>query len=182
MAGTIEIFEGVDNVVSFKGNDGLVRYMTGSFSNYSDAINYRSQMRSRGFDDAFVVTFKDGKRVPLSKSISKKNTAKKSKATTKKIIEVEKKKEKINDLLFFVQIGVFPEILSASDLSMMSEINNVRKQPSGSFYKYFSENFQEYSSAASKLQMIKSIGFSDAFIISTLNGKEISLEKALELD
>ena len=177
-----KIFEGVDNVVSFKGNDGLVRYMTGSFNNYSDAINYRSQMRSRGFDDAFVVTFKDGKRVPLSKSISKKNTAKKSKATTKKIMEVEKKKEKINDLLFFVQIGVFPEILSASDLSMMSEINNVRKQPSGSFYKYFSENFQEYSSAASKLQMIKSIGFSDAFIISTLNGKEISLEKALELD
>ena len=49
-------------------------------------------------------------------------------------------------------------------------------------HKYFSENFQEYSSAASKLQMIKSIGFSDAFIISTLNGKEISLEKALELD
>ena len=177
-----KIFEGVDNVVSFKGNDGLVRYMTGSFNNYSDAINYRSQMRSRGFDDAFVVTFKDGKRVPLSKSISKKNTAKKTKATAKKIIEVEKKKEKINDLLFFIQIGVFPEILSASDLSMMSEINNVRKQPSGSFYKYFSENFQEYSSAASKLQMIKSIGFSDAFIISTLNGKEISLEKALELD
>ena len=177
-----KIFEGVDNVVSFKGNDGLVRYMTGSFNNYSDAINYRSQMRSRGFDDAFVVTFKDGKRVPLSKSISKKNTAKKTKATAKKIIEVEKKKEKINDLLFFVQIGVFPELLSASDLSMMSEINNVRKQPSGSFYKYFSENFQEYSSAASKLQMIKSIGFTDAFIISTLNGKEISLEKALELD
>ena len=177
-----KIFEGVDNVVSFKGNDGLVRYMTGSFDNYSDAINYRSQMRSRGFEDAFVVTFKDGKRIPLSKSISKKNTTKKSITPPKKIVKVEKKVEKKNDLLFFVQIGVFPEILSASDLSMMSEINNVRKQSSGSFYKYFSENFKEYSSAASKLQMIKSIGFGDAFIISTLNGQEISLEKALELD
>ena len=177
-----QIFEGVDNVVSFKGNDELVRYMTGSFDNYSDAINYRSQMRSRGFEDAFVVTFKDGKRIPLSKSISKKKTSKKSKTSTKKTVKVEKKNEKKNDLLFFVQIGVFPEILSASDLSMLSEINNVRKQNSGSFYKYFSENFQEYSLAASKLQMIKSIGFGDAFIISTLNGKEISLEKALELD
>ena len=177
-----QIFEGVDNVVSFKGNDGLVRYMTGSFDNYSDAINYRSQMRSRGFEDAFVVTFKDGKRIPLSKSISKTNTSKKSKNLIKKTVKVEKKNKKKNDLLFFVQIGVFPEILSPSDLSMMSEIKNVRKQLSGSFYKYFSENFQEYSSAASKLQMIKSIGFGDAFIISTLNGKEISLEKALELD
>ena len=30
--------------------------------------------------------------------------------------------------------------------------------------------------------MIKSIGFTDAFIIATLNGNEISLEKALKLD
>ena len=182
------IFEGVDNVVSFKGNDGLVRYMTGSFNNYSDAINYRSQMRSRGFEDAFVVTFKDGERVPLNVSISKANnkTKRSSKSVTNKVSTANQKKAKKvkekNDLRFFVQIGVFPEILSASDLSMMSEVNNVRKQASGSFYKYFSEEFNDYSLAASQLQMIKSIGFSDAFIISTLNGEEISIEKALSLD
>ena len=182
------IFEGVDNVVSFKGNDGLVRYMTGSFNNYSDAINYRSQMRSRGFEDAFVVTFKDGERVPLNVSISKANNktktisnSVKNKVSTANQKKAKKVKEK-NDLRFFVQIGVFPEILSASDLSMMSEVNNVRKQASGSFYKYFSEEFNDYSLAASQLQMIKSIGFSDAFIISTLNGEEISIEKALSLD
>jgi len=65
---------------------------------------------------------------------------------------------------------------------MMSEINNVRKQASGSFYKYLSDEYGEYSLAASQLQMIKSTGFKDAFIIATLNGKEISLEKALSLD
>ena len=178
-----KIFQGVDNVVSFKGNDGLVRYMTGSFDNYSDAINYRNQMRSRGFEDAFVVTFKDGKRVPLSKSISKKKAPKISKKkSVKKEVELESKKEKNVDLKFYVQIGIFPEILSADDLSMMSEINNVRKQASGSFYKYLSDEYGEYSLAASQLQMIKSTGFKDAFIIATLNGKEISLEKALSLD
>ena len=178
-----KIFQGVDNVVSFKGNDGLVRYMTGSFDNYSDAINYRNQMRSRGFEDAFVVTFKDGKRVPLSKSISKKKAPKISKKkSVKKEVELESKKEKNVDLKFYVQIGIFPEILSANDLSMMSEINNVRKQASGSFYKYLSDEYGEYSLAASQLQMIKSTGFKDAFIIATLNGKEISLEKALSLD
>ena len=182
------IFEGVDNVVSFKGNDGLVRYMTGSFNNYSDAINYRSQMRSRGFEDAFVVTFKDGERVPLSVSISKTNNKTKtiSNSVKNKVRptnqKTTKKVDEKNDLRFFVQIGVFPEILPASDLSMMSEVNNVRKQASGSFYKYFSEEFNDYSLAASQLQMIKSIGFSDAFIISTLNGEEISIEKALKLD
>ena len=178
-----KIFQGVDNVVSFKGNDGLVRYMTGSFDNYSDAINYRNQMRSRGFEDAFVVTFKDGKRVPLSKSISKKKAPKiLKKKSVKKEVKLESKKEKNIDLKFYVQIGVFPEILSANDLSMMSEINNVRKQASGSFYKYLSDEYGEYSLAASQLQMIKSTGFKDAFIIATLNGKEISLEKAISLD
>ena len=178
-----KIFQGVDNVVSFKGNDGLVRYMTGSFDNYSDAINYRNQMKSRGFEDAFIVTFKDGKRVPLSKSISKKKAPKISKKkSVKKEVELESKKEKNVDLKFYVQIGIFPEILSANDLSMMSEINNVRKQASGSFYKYLSDEYGEYSLAASQLQMIKSTGFKDAFIIATLNGKEISLEKALSLD
>ena len=176
------IFEGVENVVSFKGNDGLVRYMTGSFNNYSDALNYRSQMRSRGFEDAFVVTFKNGERVPLSKSISKKSSQKRSKPVISKKEVKAQKPEKLDKLSFYVQIGVFPEILSASDLSMMSEIDNVRKQPSGSFYKYFSQEYNEYSLAASQLQMIKSIGFTDAFIIATLNGNEISLEKALKLD
>ena len=46
------------------------------------------------FEDAFVVTFKDGKRIPLSKSISKKNTTKKSITPPKKIVKVEKKVEK----------------------------------------------------------------------------------------
>ena len=177
-----KIFDGVENVVSFKGNDGLIRYMTGSFDNYSDAISYRSQMRSRGFEDAFVVTFKDGERVPLNKSIStKKNVVKANKAAKKKK-QVQKNVKKKNDLVFVIQIGVFPEILSPEDLSMMSKINNVNKESSGSFYKYYSENFSEYSLAASKLKKIKSIGFADAFILSTLNGKEISLEKALNLN
>ena len=156
--------------------------MTGSFNNYSDALNYRSQMRSRGFEDAFVVTFKNGERVPLSKSISKKSSQKRSKPLISKKEVKAKKPEKLDKLSFYVQIGVFPEILSAADLSMMSEIDNVRKQPSGSFYKYFSQEYNEYSLAASQLQMIKSIGFIDAFIIATLNGNEISLEKALKLD
>jgi len=41
------VFVGVDNVVSFTGKDGLVRYMAGSFTDYKDAISYQMQMRAR---------------------------------------------------------------------------------------------------------------------------------------
>ena len=131
-----KVFDGVDNVISFKGNDGLVRYMTGSFGNYSDAVKYKAQMRSRGFEDAFVVTFKNGKRVLLSKSITTKKSNQRNRSikntsnlsnskVIKKVSEVE--------LKFIVQIGVFAEILSANDLSMMSTISNVKNEVSGGF-------------------------------------------------
>jgi len=175
-----KVFDGVDNVVSFKGNDGWIRYMTGSFDNYSDAVNYRKQMRSRGFEDAFIVTFKDGKRIPLNRAITtnKEKTVKTtSKTKQKKVVQQTNE----TGLKFIVQIGVFPKVLSANDLSMMSKINNVSNKLSGSFYKYFCE-FDDYSLAASKLQKVKAVGFNDAFILSKLNGEEISIEKALELD
>jgi cell division protein FtsN len=179
-----KVFDGVDNVVSFKGNDGLVRYMTGSFGNYSDAVKYKAQMRSRGFEDAFVVTFKNGKRVLLSKSITTKKSNKiKKSVKNKSNLSNSKSAKKVNkvDLKFIVQIGVFAKILSANDLSMMSEISNVKNEASGGFYKYFSQDYKEYSLAATKLEKVKTAGFKDAFILSKLNGIEISLEKALEL-
>ena len=179
-----KVFDGVDNVVSFKGNDGLVRYMTGSFGNYSDAVKYKAQMRSRGFEDAFVVTFKNGKRVLLSKSITNKKSKKRNASSKNKSnISNSKSTKKVSkvDLKFIVQIGVFAEILSAKDLSMMSTISNVQSEVSGGFYKYFSQDYKEYSLAANKLEKVKTAGFKDAFILSKLNGIEISLEKALEL-
>lgn len=179
-----KVFDGVDNVVSFKGNDGLVRYMTGSFGNYSDAVKYKAQMRSRGFEDAFVVTFKNGKRVLLSKSITNKKSNKRNTSSKNKSnISNSKSTKKVSnvDLKFIVQIGVFAEILSAKDLSMMSTVSNVKSEVSGGFYKYFSQDYKEYSLAANKLEKVKTAGFKDAFILSKLNGIEISLEKALEL-
>ncbi len=175
-----KVFDGVDNVVSFKSNDGWIRYMTGSFDNYSDAVNYRKQMRSRGFEDAFIVTFKDGKRIPLNRAITT-NKEKTVKTTSKRKEKTAAQKTNKIDLKFIVQIGVFPEMLSANDLSMMSNISNVSNELSGSFYKYFCE-FDDYSFAASKLQKVKSVGFNDAFILAKLDGKEISIDKALELD
>ena len=108
------------------------------------------------------------------RNISSKNKSNISNSkSTKKVSKV--------DLKFIVQIGVFAEILSAKDLSMMSTVSNVKSEVSGVFYKYFSQDYKEYSLAANKLEKVKTAGFKDAFILSKLNGIEISLEKALEL-
>ena len=66
-----EIFKGIKNVVSFKGKDGWIRYMTGSFKEYKKANDYLNEMRARGFEDAFIVTYKNGQRIGLYRAIKK---------------------------------------------------------------------------------------------------------------
>ena len=107
-----KVFEGVDNVVSFSGKDGLVRYMAGSFTEYKDAINYQAQMKARGFEDAFIVTYKNGERISLNVAIKTERTSSKAEV----VVEDEITKPNIE---FMVQILVAKESLSAEDLTKM---------------------------------------------------------------
>ena len=90
-----EVFANVDNVISFTGKDGLVRYTTGSFTEYKDAIDYQAQMKARGFDDAFIVTYKNGKRISLDVAIKTENTNSvvKEKESTELVVEKKKPTE-----------------------------------------------------------------------------------------
>ena len=177
-----EVFSGVKNVISFKGNDGLVRYMTGSFNDYKNAVLYSKEMKARGFNDAFIVTYENGERVALSTAIkgstSKANrediTAKRKSRIDKK----QKEKSAVNNVSFRIQIGVFSETLSADDLEKMSKISNVSKESSGNFYKYYSSDFMNYNDAVSEIEIIKSFGFANAFITARDGTNLISIEKA----
>ena len=90
-----EIFANVDNVISFTGKDGLVRYTTGSFTEYKDAIDYQAQMKARGFDDAFIVTYKNGERIGLDIAIKTENTnsAAEKKESTELVVEKKEPNE-----------------------------------------------------------------------------------------
>ena len=166
-----EVFSGVKNVISFKGNDGLTRYMTGSFTDYKDAVLYSQEMKARGFEDAFIVTYKDGEKVALNVAIEKNNKKIiKQKNTTTKKVKV--------DVSFRIQIGVFKDEISPKDLEKLSKISNLTKEPSGNFYKYYSSSYNNFIDASSELEMIKSFGFTDAFMIAQKDGGLISIEKA----
>ena len=105
-----KVFEGVDNVVSFSGKDGLVRYMAGSFTEYKDAIDYQAQMKVRGFEDAFIVTYKNGERISLNIAIKTERTS--SKAEVIIVQEITKP-----NIEFMIQILVAKESLSAEGLN-----------------------------------------------------------------
>jgi N-acetylmuramoyl-L-alanine amidase len=49
--------------------EGLHKYMTGSFTEMEQALDHQKKMREKGYADAFVVAYKDGKRIPIQEAL-----------------------------------------------------------------------------------------------------------------
>jgi len=168
-----KVFEGVDNVVSFSGKDGLVRYMAGSFTEYKDAISYQAQMKARGFEDAFIVTYKNGERISLNVAIKTERTSAKAEV----VVGQEVTKPNIE---FMVQISVAKESLSAEDLTKMAKLGNIEKEAKGEeMYLYFTGSFTSLEDANVRLDEAKLAGYSDAFVFAKLEGERITIEQAI---
>jgi len=169
-----EVFTGVDNVISFTGKDGLIRYMVGSFTEYKDGVDYQAQMKARGFEDAFIVTYKNGERISL-------NIAIKNERTEAEINDNIMEDVKPN-IEFTVQILVAKESLSAEQLTRMSKLANIDKEAEGEdIYRYFAGTFSDLENANIRLEEAKLAGYTDAFVFAKLEGERISLEQAKEL-
>jgi len=169
------VFVGVNNVVPFTGKDGLVRYMAGSFTEYKDAINYQAQMNARGFEDAFIVTYKNGERISLNVAIKTERTS--SKAEVVVVQEIIKP-----NIEFMVQILVAKESLSAEDLTKMAKLGNIDKEAKGEeMYRYFTGSFTSLEDANARLEEAKLAGYKDAFVFAKLEGERITIEQAIEL-
>ena len=168
-----EVFVGVNNVISFIGKDGLIRYMAGSFVEYKDAVDYKAQMKARGFEDAFIVTYKNGVRISLNVAIK---TEKDSKVVSKE------GKDTVINLEFIVQIMVAKSSLLAADLKKMGKLGNIDKEAEGTdMYRYFAGSYNSLEDANLQLEKAKLVGFTDAFVFPKLNGERITMERAKEL-
>ena len=55
---------------SEEGADDLRKYVIGNFRNYEDANVLKRYLREMGVDDAWIVPYRDGKRVPLREVVS----------------------------------------------------------------------------------------------------------------
>lgn len=55
-------FKGLTEVFEYKSGDNY-RYTAGKYTKFSEALKYQATVRGKGYKDAFVVVFKDGKRL-----------------------------------------------------------------------------------------------------------------------
>lgn len=54
-----------------KLDNGITRYTAGYFQTFENADNIKREIRGIGYSDAFVVAFRDGKRIPLYEAMGK---------------------------------------------------------------------------------------------------------------
>ncbi|PKP52982.1 MAG: N-acetylmuramoyl-L-alanine amidase [Bacteroidetes bacterium HGW-Bacteroidetes-1] len=49
-------------------HDGLFKYTSGNFKTFAEAVAYQNRMRNKGYEDAFVVAFYNGKRIRIDEA------------------------------------------------------------------------------------------------------------------
>ncbi|MFN3876458.1 MAG: hypothetical protein ACK4L7_11165, partial [Flavobacteriales bacterium] len=62
------IFAGIKDLVVLQGDDGLTRYYTGAFNDVNEAARHRVNMLVQGFEGAFLVAFREGKRISMKEA------------------------------------------------------------------------------------------------------------------
>jgi len=60
-------FKGLNDIREERVN-GMFKYVSGNFTTLDDAVEYQGKMRSMGFNDAFVVAYKNGERITIKEA------------------------------------------------------------------------------------------------------------------
>ena len=175
-----DIFKGLD-VKTIKGNGGTYYYV-GSFTNYQDALIKQSEMKvARGFSDAFIVTYKNGERVNISKALITEKKNKRIKKEKKEVVKETVIETPTFDIKFIVQIGVWEADVNTETLKKINSIGGAEKiRDKGSLYKYIAGRYNSLSEAEFRKSEVSQNGFSDSFIYAEKDGKRIEVREAIK--
>lgn len=178
--------------------NGYFRYTAGNFNKYEMANAVKNDLRGLGYSDAFIVAYYNGKRLSLAEAmelLSKEGktidaSAPQSAGITANVnvpraaanpviqtpVQVSRELEKINGLLFTIQIGVFNKQVTKQQLFNLRPINT-ELLPSG-LYRYTAGIYNSIDKLMVDKNRVINLGVRDAFVSAYLNGKKITFAEA----
>lgn len=166
------VFDGVNDLIELQGDDGLTRYLTGSYRTIEKAASRKIDVLLDGFEGAFIVAYKNGKRISLEDAGHEVDSA------VIKSPENSMDKEKVS---FKVQIGAYKEHVPADVMDKMISIGNVKTVRQSGLTRYLVGDYRSYDEANAKKEELLKQGLGDAFLVGSFNGKIISVEEANQI-
>jgi len=171
-------FSEAGNVLELKTEDGLYKYTTGSFHTFDEAAKHKIEMISKGFQGAFIVAFRDGKRVALT-DVGAIPAGKKNPNDSDNVQAAPVKKELVS---FKVQIGVFKNEPPADLKEKFNSIQGVQQAATSSgMIRYTAGSFQTLEEAEKLKEQLKKKGIDGAFVVAFFKNDLISIPEAQEL-
>jgi hypothetical protein len=166
------------SLIHIKGEDGVVRYFSGVFTDKDLAAEHNINLKKKGYDDAFIVVIKDGKRERLSDGGFKVDPGKDviNETTTTTTIDASLVK-------FRVQVGAYRNEIPTEKLDLFLQIGEVypkRDEKSG-LIKYIVGEFGSIEEAREFQTQVAREGLEDAFVIGDFKGQLIPAQQALNL-
>lgn len=169
---------GLNNIMEIRADDGLWKYLyTGSFKTMEDAARMKIDLAiDYGVEDAFIVAYKDGKRISLVQAGIESSAVENIKPDNDKKYD----KSAIN---FKVQIGTYKNQLPTEVLSMFMEMEGVEQtELDGGLTRYTAGGeFVSYEEAELFKNKVVENGIGGAFIIALHKGELIPVNKAIEI-
>lgn len=168
------IFSSVPDLVTLKGDDGLTRYYTGVFTNINEAATHKVAMLGKGFGGAFLVAFKNGKRVSLKEAGAKLTRPESLKE--KPVSGIDKA-----DVRYRIQLGTFAGNVPSDVMGKFIEIGDVTNISGAEDTRYYHGSFKTRAEAAEALKNVQAKGITDAFVVGDLKGRIILADDADQL-
>ncbi len=202
-------FKGLSPVIAQSTPNGYIRYMAGNFEKYESANAVKNDLKNLGYNDAFVVAYYNGKRINLNEGVDKaresgqkvdlsantsagitagsnvpRNAGPVAVNTTdnsagSQPAEITNELEKMNGLLYTVQIGVYSKQVTRSQLSNLRPIYT-EKLPSG-LYRYTAGIYNQSGKLLEDKRKVVELGVKDAFVSAYYNAKRISFAEGQKL-
>ena len=186
-------------VYAERQTNGFIRYSTGFFSSYTEAIQARNEIRQMGYSDAFIVAYKNRERVrysdlmTASERANSNSTNAASTNTTPAPIVTPNTNLDVNyysdplavsanlietteGIFFTVQVGVYAKPSRNKILNTYSDLH-VEKLSNGQI-RYTSGKFQSIADVIKQRDFVRANGIPDAFITAYKNGKRITVPEA----
>ncbi len=170
------LFRDVPGLLVVEGNDGLTRYVSGSYPSIKDAAEHKIDLLLKGFEGSFVTAYKGGKRITLHDAGATVNE--------KEDISGDKSSGNINAKFvnFSVQLGSFQGRVPAEVLGQYMTLGNVRPvrgENGNTTYVY--GNYDSFEKAAEGRKAILSEGFDESIVVGEFNGQVIDGAEAKKI-